>query len=126
MLAYPYERYQSTAVETASPIGLVVKLYEGAIRFTQRAIRALEAGDYPQAHADLVRAQTVVAELAGSLDIEQGGDVAANLMALYLYANNRLIQANLRKQTKPALEAIDLFRELLDGWRQIRPGSTDP
>lgn len=131
MMAHPYEQYRLTVVETATPVELVVKLYEGVLRFTQRGIQAIEAGDLAAAHNNLVRAQAIVAELAESLDMELGGDLAPNLMAIYDYAYGLLVEANCQKVTGPAVGVVDMFRPLLGSWRAIvearcQTDSTEP
>ena len=123
-MEHPYEQYRAMAVETASPAELVLKLYQGVLRFTQRAMEAVERGDLEVAHASFVRSQSIVAELTASLDMELGGDVAPNLLALYQYAYSMLLVSNCTKDKKPAEQVISLFRELLDAWRHV--SQTEP
>lgn len=123
MMANPYLRYRAAAVETAAPVDLVVMLYQGVVRFTQRGIDATERRDLETAHASFVRAQEIVAELAGSLDLEAGGQVARGLMALYDYTLRRLVEANCGKTAGPAREVAGLFRELLPAWQDLAAGA---
>jgi flagellar protein FliS len=121
----PYQLYRATAVTTSSPAECVLLLYQGALRFTQRAVQAVERGDPGEAHVGFVRAQEVIAELAGSLDLEVGGELARNLLALYDYAYSRLVEANCRKAVAPALEVVQLFRELLPAWQALAEGRAE-
>jgi flagellar protein FliS len=91
-------------------------LYRGAIRFLSSAIEAIDAKNTTEAHTKLVKTQDIIAELLGSLDHERGGDVARNLSALYDYMLRRLVEANIRKEAKPAREVQGLLRELLPAW----------
>lgn len=111
-----YQAYRRTQIETAPPEQLILMLYDGAIRFARNARRALEAGDKQKAHTELTRAQDVVSELIGSLDMEAGGELAANLCQLYRYMYQRLVQANIRKSVEPIDEVVQLMGELRDGW----------
>ena len=77
MLTYQHDVYRTTATTTAAPLDLVVMLYQGALRFAQQGIQATERGDPAAAHSSFVRAQDVVAELMGSLNLDAGGEVAA-------------------------------------------------
>src|SRR5205085_10274782 len=97
MIANPYQQYRANAVETASPVELVLMLYKGVLRFTQRGLLAVEQGELESAHESFIRAQEIVLELSQSLDLEQGGDLARNLQALYIYAYRLLVEANFRK-----------------------------
>ena len=122
MSANPYQQYRATAIETASPLGIIVMLYQGVLRFTQRGIQAVEQRDLDAAHTSFVRAQAIVLELAAHLDLEAGGEPARNLNALYVYANRRLVEANVRKEAGPAIEVVRMFRELLPAWQALAEG----
>lgn len=119
MTANPYLKYRVNSIETADPVRLVLMLYQGALRFTQRGIQASERGEIQLAHDSYVRAQAIVAELMSSLNLEAGGELARNLMALYEYCHRRLVEANCRKSVTPAAEVVDLIRELLSAWQTI-------
>jgi flagellar protein FliS len=116
MNANAYQVYRQTQTQTAAPGELVLMLYRGALRFLTSAIEAIEQRDVPAAHNNLVKTQAIISELRNTLDVERGGDVAENLERLYAYANRRLIEANLRKDTAPAREVQALLRELLAAW----------
>ena len=113
-----YNVYRQTQAQTAAPGELVVMLYRGATRFVASAIEAIERNDIQVAHNNLVRAQAVITELLDTLDFERGGDIASNLAQIYVYMRSRLIEANLRKDARPALEVGQLLRELLPAWEQ--------
>src|SRR5213594_1025662 len=115
----PYQRYLDTTAETATPMDLVLMLYQGVLRFTGQAIQALDRHDIPEAHRSLVRAQDIVSELAASLNREEGGATAKNLLALYDYSYCRLVDANVRKDAAPAEEVAQLFRDLLPAWQEV-------
>ena len=108
--------YRQMQTHTAPPAELVVMLYRGAARFAATAAAALESNDLELAHNDLVRTQAIVGELAGTLDIERGGNVAQNLMLVYDYLTRRLIEANVRKDPVIAREVERLLRDLLSAW----------
>ncbi len=116
--------YQAQAVLTASPGQLILILFDGALRFMGLAIDALkEPAQSPrsieQAHTNLVKTQNIIAELQSSLNIEAGGDYAANLDRLYDYYLRRLAHANLKKDAAPVIEVEALVRQLRDGWAEM-------
>ena len=115
----PYQRYLDTTAETATPLDLVLMLYQGVLRFTGQAIQAVDRHDIQEAHRSLVRAQDIVSELAASLNREEGGATAENLLALYDYSYRRLVDANVRKDAAPAEEVAQLFRDLLPAWQEV-------
>ena len=119
MIPNPYQQYRSTKVETASPVDLVVMLYQGVVRFSRQAVEAVERGDIKAAHTSFLRAQDIIAELVGSLNHEAGGEVARNLELVYDYAFRRLVEANVRKDAAPAREVIKIFRDLGTAWQEI-------
>jgi flagellar protein FliS len=125
MLSNPYQQYRTTSVETSRPVDLVVMLYKGIIRFTQRGIQAVERQDVTEAHNSFVRAQDIVAELANGLNMEDGGAIASRLGAIYEYLTRLLIEANCHKSIAPASEALKLVSELLNAWQAIAEGRVD-
>ena len=122
-----YQMYRQTQTQTAAPGELVVMLYQGAVRFVSAGIEAIESKDVKSAHESLLRAQDIINELAESLDFDRGGDVARNLASLYEFFGRQLIEANLRKDAKPAHDVLSLLRELLPAWqtavRQVAPAA---
>ena len=113
-----YQAYRQTQAQTAAPGELVVMLYRGAVRFVSAAVQAIETQDIQAAHTSLVRAQAIISELNETLDLARGGELASNLQAIYTYLNQRLIEANLRKDADAAREVERLLRELLPAWER--------
>ncbi|MFY9446633.1 MAG: flagellar export chaperone FliS [Dethiobacteria bacterium] len=118
MTENPYQRYRANAVETADPGRLILLLYDGALRFINQAEQALERQDLEQAHYKLLRAQDIIAELMGSLDLEQG-ELAGNLFRLYDYMHYRLIQANIKKSAAPLQEVSAMLKSLRESWQEV-------
>ncbi len=109
-------QYLKTQVETASKEQLVVMLFDGIIRFSEQARKAIEAKQIEESHHSLMRAQAIVMELICTIDREKGGEVASNLMALHAYAFNCLITANMKKDTSKIDEVQNIYRQLREGW----------
>ena len=88
-----YSAYQKTNVNTASQGRLVVLLYEGAIKQLTMAMSYIDENnkinprDIEKYGICLQKVQAIITELQVSLDMEKGGDIAKNLMALYVFFN---------------------------------------
>ncbi|MBP5520266.1 MAG: flagellar export chaperone FliS [Treponema sp.] len=120
-----YAAYQKTNVNTASQGRLVVLLYEGAVKHLKAALNLfdmndkLKPGDIEQFGVHLQKTQAIITELQVSLDMEKGGEIAKNLMALYVYFNEELMDASI-KQNKNKIEVIlKMIDDLAESWRII-------
>lgn len=114
-----YQAYQKNKYETASPHRLILMLYDGALASLHHAAKALENDDSNTAHSHILKAQDILSELLSSLNVEQGGEIAQNLRQLYLYAINRLVQANIRKDRSLLEEVEGYIRDLRSAWAEI-------
>jgi len=111
--------YQDSAVTTQSKGRLIVLLYDGAIKFMKLAIEELEANNYEAKGRYLNKAQDIINELNAVLDMNSGGEIAANLRKLYCFMNNRLSEANVKRDPQMIREVIKLMEELNDSWKAI-------
>lgn len=111
-------QYLQSQVETASPTRLVVMLYEGAIRFCHQGVEAMNSKRYEDKNYYLVKAQRIVSELLGSLNRE-AGDVTTNLMRIYMYMLERLVDANVQDNVKHVQEVIGLLEGLRESWVEV-------
>ncbi|MHC4742672.1 MAG: flagellar export chaperone FliS [Planctomycetota bacterium] len=111
--------YQETSITTESKGRLIVMLYDGAIKFMRLAIRELEAQNYEAKGRYIGKAQDIINELNTVLDMEAGGELAANLRKLYLFMNSHLSKANINRDPQMIREVIGLMEELNSGWRAI-------
>ncbi len=117
-----------TGVVAASPHQLIIMLYEGAELAVRMAIRHINDGDLEKKSAAITKASTIILEgLRAALDLQQGGEIAQQLGALYDYMNQRLLLAHVKNETAPLEEVLGLLQELHGAWQQIsapaRPAS---
>lgn len=110
-------RYTSNAVDTASPVRLLTLLYDRLVRDLHVAAAAIVARDVETAHTELVHAQAIVAELAGSLDVD-AWDGAPGLAALYEFLLAELVAANVAKDVGRVAACIQLVEPLRDAWHE--------
>lgn len=110
------QQYLKTQVETASKEQLVVMLFDGILRFTEQARKAIREKAIEDCHNALMRAEAIVMELIVTVDKEKGGDIAKNLIGLHAYAYNALVQCNLHKDEAKIDEVQNIYRKLREGW----------
>jgi len=112
------QAYAQSSVLTASPGQLVVMLYDGAIRFLRQSAEHMRAGNREQARERMRRAEAVIDELNGTLDMSYG-EVAERLRAIYLFSKRRLIRANLDFDPRPVDGVAGMLSELRDAFAQV-------
>jgi flagellar protein FliS len=113
------QAYRQAAFETAPPIKIVTLLYEGAIRFLDRARGAdssEQAGAFTQ---NCSRADAIVNELRASLDHEQGNPTSRDLERLYLFVQERIAQGVLERRREPLEAARRVMATLHEGWSKL-------
>ena len=111
------QMYQKNAVQTASPAKLTLMLYDGAVKFTNIAIEAIEAGDIEKAHNNIVKAQNIIVEFRSSLDMKY--PVAKDFDVVYDYIYRRLVEANMKKDKDILVEALKHIKTMRDTWREV-------
>jgi flagellar secretion chaperone FliS len=123
-----YHRLEvETGIAAASPQRLVVMLYDGAIKAIHAARTALAANDVAVRGAAVSRAVAIIDEgLRAALDMQSGGEIAANLAALYDYIVSRLLYANLKQDMGSLDEAARLLCELRGAWEALERPSQAP
>lgn len=114
------QAYQSTQVEAEDSLGLVIKLYDGAIGFLQRGADAIGRRDFSSAAEPVRRAGDIIGELQAVLDLDLGGEVAVNLDRIYSYCRRRILEGNLQSDPAPLMEIADLLAPLRDAWAEAR------
>jgi flagellar protein FliS len=111
--------YQQHTLESASPVELVVALYDGIIRFLFQAIAAVEAGDVSGRRAAVKRALDIVIHLQARLRMDIGGRPAEVLSEFYASMFALTLQASQTASADRFREAIQCVRNVRDAWRQV-------
>ena len=84
----PYEQYQRNKVLTATPSEVTLMLYEGAIKFCNIAIMAIENNEMEKAHTNIMKTQRIIEEFRNTLDRQY--EVAEDFDRIYVYVLRRL------------------------------------
>jgi len=117
--------YQKSSVSTVDPHKMLMMLYDGGVKFLSLAAKKMSEGERYEAHVNLSKAKSIIAELLASLNLKEGGDIASNLQRLYTYMFNELIEANLGQDIQRVLNVAELLKDLRAGWAGIKaqPGA---
>lgn len=112
-----FAQYNNSKVLTASPAELTLMLYEGAIKFCNIAITAIEQKDIPKAHNNIVKTQRIVEHFRLTLDMKY--PVAQDFERVYLYLEQRLVAANVKKDAEILKEVLEHLRSMRDTWKEV-------
>lgn len=110
------EVYRQQQVMTATPEALTLMLYNGAIKFINESIEATKKKEYEKANTSCIKAQNIISEFRLTLKMEY--EISKNLLALYNYAYDRLVEGNMNEDISKLEEAKDILSELRDAWNQ--------
>ncbi len=111
-----------SGVENASPHQLIQMLFDGLFQSLNAARRALQRGDIEEKGRHISKAVRILQEgLVVGLDLEKGGELAANLKLLYDYSVAQLTKANVRNDEHLVEEVIKVLQPVAQGWKEIGP-----
>ena len=112
-----YEKYNNSKVMTASPAELTLMLYDGAIKFSNIAIMAIEENNIEKANKNIIKVQRIIEEFRSTLDRKY--PVAQDFDRVYVYLLRRLLEANMKKD-KSILEEVNMhLRSMRDTWEEV-------
>ena len=112
----PYDRYKNHSVNTAAKEELTLMLYDGAVKFCNQAIVAMENKDPIKANEYIQKVQNIIREFQLTLDKKH--DIAHQLNQLYDYLYRRLVEANIKKDMNILDEVRKYLRDLRDTWKE--------
>ena len=111
-----------SGVESASPHQLIQMLFDGLFQSLNAARGALQRGDIEEKGRHISKAVRILQEgLVVGLDLEKGGELAANLKLLYDYSVAQLTNANVRNDEHLVEEVIKVLQPVAQGWKEIGP-----
>jgi len=115
----PAKEYRESAVRGASPVGLIVILYEEIVRSLHRAHRAVRRNDIEQRTLALTHAIKVIGHLQGILDMGHGGSVARNLSRFYSVMRAKILEANVQSNPETLELLAREFSGMVEAWRRV-------
>ena len=117
-----YAAYATNKILTATPAELTLMLYEGAIKFCNIAVKAIEDKDIEKTHTNIVKAEKIIEEFQATLNHKY--EVAKDFDNVYRYLHQRLIQANVSKDAEILKEVLKHLRTMRDTWKEVMQQNT--
>ncbi len=112
-----YSQYANSKLMTASPGQLTLMLYDGAIKFCNIAIMAIEQNDIMKAHKNIRKVERIIDEFRASLDFKY--PVAQDFENVYKYLYSRLSEANMKKDKEILEEVLKHLRTMRNTWEEV-------
>ncbi len=112
-----YEQYSNNKIMTASPAELTLMLYEGAVKFCNIAIMGIEQKDVEKAHNNIVKTERIIQYLRETLNMKYV--VAQDFENIYVYLEQRLVEANIKKNKDILEEVCEHLRSVRDTWKEV-------
>jgi flagellar protein FliS len=114
-----HDNYLKQEVEGASQGKLVVMMYDAAVRFMRQAIKSIQEKKVEEAHNSIVRTENIIYELMSTINIDEGGEIAQQLLQLYDYMIWELVQANMNKDISRIENVINVLNPIRSAWKEI-------
>lgn len=126
--ANPWLSYRQVATKTATPGQLVLMLFDGALRFLDKALVGFDLDDPLDSNLainnNILKAQEILRELNMSLNMEKGGEFAGTMRRLYNYYDLQLSQSNLQKDPAGVELVIRLLSVIRGAWAEMLTGNS--
>ena len=119
-----YNQYLRSKIMTASKAELTLMLYDGAIKFCNMGIMCIEKKDIPGANTNIKKTEAILEEFMATLNYKY--PVAQDFKNVYEYLYDRLVQANLKKDTEILKEVLEHLREMRDTWKEVMRTANAP
>ena len=116
-----YAAYNNNKILTASPAELTLMLYDGAIKFCNKAIEAVNKQEVEKAYENIVKVENIIVEFKATLN--HNYEVAKDFDIVYDYIYDRLVAANMSKDPEILEEVLTQLRDMRDNWKTIMQSS---
>ena len=109
----------SSRLEGATPHQLVQVMYEELLKALDAMAFATARGDYVQRGQRQSKALAILTGLETSLDFDKGGQIAADLVAIYREARRLVIAGGREGDAQPITQAREMILEISTAWDAI-------
>ena len=111
------QMYQQNSVNTASQAKLTLMLYDGAVKFCNIALEAMEVHDIQKVNVNIKKVENIIVELRVTLDMKY--PVAKEFDAVYDYIYRRLVEANMKKDKEILEDALKHIKTMRETWKEV-------
>ncbi|WP_107942136.1 flagellar export chaperone FliS [Metasolibacillus sp. FSL H7-0170] len=112
-----FNAYKQNSVTTASPGELTLMLYNGCLKFLNKAKQAIDEKNIEGRNHYIQRSQAIIAELMSTLNMDI--EISKQMLPLYEYMNRRLTEANIKNEQAIIEEVEGLVTEFRDTWKEV-------
>ncbi len=109
--------YKQNSVTTASPGELTLMLYNGCLKFLNKAKQAIQEKNIQEKNTNLIKAQAIISELMATLNMDI--EISKQMLPLYEYMNHRLVEATIQNDVAIIEEVEGLVTEFRDTWKEV-------
>ncbi|MDM5351402.1 flagellar export chaperone FliS [Lysinibacillus sphaericus] len=109
--------YKQNSVTTASPGELTLMLYNGCLKFLNKAKQAIQEKNIQEKNTNLIKTQAIISELMATLNMDI--EISKQMLPLYEYMNHRLVEANIQNDVAIIEEVEGLVTEFRDTWKEV-------
>lgn len=111
-----FDQYKEQKIMTAKPEELTLMLYEGLVKFLKQAKIFIEQNNIEKINNSIIRSQDIIDELNITLNMDY--EISKNLRSLYIYMNDKLVDANIKKDKDSIDTVLELAKDLKDTWKE--------
>jgi flagellar secretion chaperone FliS len=108
--------YLKTQVLTARPEQLTLMLFDGCIRFAEKARRHLTEKNYEGSFEALTRGEQIVLELLNGMRPEAAPEICRQQAGLYMFVYRQFVEANVTRRPEPLDNALRILAALRETW----------
>ncbi len=112
-----YKAYSNSKLMTASPAQLTLMLYDGAIKFTNIAIEAIENKNYEKANTYIQKTHRIIDEFRSTLNFTY--PVAQEFENVYVMISEKLVYANMKKDVEVLQDVLKHLRSMRETWEEV-------
>lgn len=118
-MSFAVAKYRSAKTTPASPVQIVVQLYEGALKYLRQAQEGVTRKDYAAKGVALRKAHAIITELQATLRPEHAPELCDQLYALYDFVLFRITETNLKNDPSLLEGPLQVLGELREAWIEL-------
>src|SRR5258708_26035391 len=118
--------YQEAAVRNASAVELVIMLYDILVRDLHGAIDAMQGGNIEGRTGKLKHGFLVLQQLEGTLNRDEGGELASNMSRFYSMLRSQMMKAQIQQDPGVLRELVQLLFGVREAWVEVSSRTTAP